>query len=164
MVASYRAAPIADDSADAEVRALCATLGEVLTFVAQRAPLAVALALKPEVSLVVFLADGTQLPYRIRFFAPAHVGVSPGDVKAPATRIALTKKALRQWVQGRLDVKDAVRQRTFLVGGDPAPFYKLAEALAVVTATSKAPVASLPAGSSFARVVRASNLIAGGNR
>jgi hypothetical protein len=55
--------------------------------------------------------------------------VIPGDVPVVVTRIACTKQALRQWVRGTLDVKDAVMRRTFIVAGDPQPFHRLAKLL-----------------------------------
>jgi hypothetical protein len=135
MVAAFRT--LAATAIDTDLLTATGKLGEILSFVAQRSPHAVSQALVPELSLVVFPKDGTPIPFRVRFIHPAKVVVIPGDVPKPRTRIACTKACLREWVKGTLDVRAALEKRTFLVGGDPAPFVKLAEALASFTRSAQ---------------------------
>jgi hypothetical protein len=129
VVAAFRT--VAATSIDTELLAATGKLGEILTVVARRAPLEMAQVLQPELSIVVFPKDGQAIPFRVRFVSPAKVVVIPGDVPKPRTRIALTKQALRHWVRGTLDVRDAVTRRTFIVAGDPAPFHRLARILSL---------------------------------
>lgn len=113
-----------------------ATLGEILSVVAHKDPHRMATALSREVALVVFPKDGTPIPFRIRFFAPGRVVVVPGHLHKPRTRIACTRQALRRWVRGDLDVREAMTRRWFIVAGDAAPL----KAIAGMLGGTRAPV------------------------